>query len=226
MLIEIHSDVVCPWCWIGKRRLEQALERFVDADQVKLSFRPFQLDPTAPREAAPVIETYAAKFGGVERAREIMDRVTAVAAEVGLGYRMDIAQRANTFDAHRVLWFAAAVGDDTGDAGLQPAVKERLLQAYFSEGRDIGDHEVLVSCAADAGLDGDAVRRMLDSDEGSEQVTAELEAARRAGITAVPTFVFHPDRADAADGPNAEGFVLSGAQEPDLLLRVLERLGA
>ena len=223
MLIEIYSDVVCPWCWIGKRRLEQALERYDGAEHVTLSFRPFQLDPTAPRTASPVVEAYAAKFGGVERARQIMDRVTGIAAEVGLDYRMDIAQRANTFDAHRVLWFAAEVGAGTGDSSLQPAVKERLMRAYFSEGHDIGDHDVLVSCAVDAGLDGDAVRRMLESDEGSDQVVVELEVARQAGITAVPTFVFHPDGEPANGG--AEGFVLSGAQEPELLLRVLERLG-
>lgn len=221
MLIEIHSDVVCPWCWIGKRRLEQALERYEGADEVTLRFVPFQLDPTAPATPMPVLDAYARKFGGEVQARQIIERVTGVAAEVGLEYHLDIAQRANTFDAHRVLWFA---GRDDSPAGVQVELEERLLRAYFTEGLDIGDHEVLIACAVDAGLDGGEVRRLLGSDDGVAEVNEELAAGRRAGITAVPTFVFHP-----ADGvaPEAggEGFVLSGAQEPELLLRVLERLG-
>jgi len=217
-LIEIYSDVVCPWCWIGKRRLEQALERYDDADRVTVRYRPFQLDPTAPSTPESVVEAYARKFGGEDRAREIMGRMTGIAAEVGLDYHMDIALRANTFDAHRLLWFAV-------ESGVQADVEERLLRAYFSEGRDIGDHHVLVACAADAGLDGDAVRRMLDSGSGSDEVREELAAGRRAGITAVPTFLFHPDHANDDAESAGEGFMLSGAQEPDLLLRVLERLG-
>jgi predicted DsbA family dithiol-disulfide isomerase len=206
--VEIWSDVVCPWCYIGKRRFETAVAALDDEIDVNFVFRPYQLDPTAsPGKAQPVIEAYAKKFGGHERAQQIIDRVTAVAAENGIQFRMDRALRANTLLAHRVLWLAAATGS-------QIALKERLLQAYFIDGLDIGDPDVLANCAAEVGLDHDRVRAFLDSDEGVAEVRHELQTAAELEITAVPTFVF--------DGM----WMVPGAQEPETFVQVLRRVVA
>ena len=206
--VEIWSDVVCPWCYIGKRRFEAAVAELAGEIDVDVVFRPFQLDPTAsPGKSIPVVEAYAKKFGGPDRAAEIIDRVTAVAAESGLSFRMDRALRANTLLAHRLLWLARTTGD-------QPALKERLLQAYFIDGLDIGDPDVLADCAADVGLDRDRVRTFLDSDEGLAELREELQAATDLEITAVPTYVF--------DGR----WMVPGAQEPDTFVDVLRRVVA
>ncbi|MEP7114413.1 MAG: DsbA family oxidoreductase, partial [Ilumatobacteraceae bacterium] len=182
--VEIWSDVVCPWCYIGKRRFEEALTELDDEIDVDIVFRPYQLDPSAsPGKSGPVLEAYAKKFGGLERAREIIDHVTAVASDSGLQFRMDRALRANTLLAHRLLWLAQATGH-------QIALKERLLQAYFIDGLDIGDPDVLATCAAEIGLDHDRVRAFLDSDDGMVEVRNELQSAAEMEITAVPTFVF------------------------------------
>jgi predicted DsbA family dithiol-disulfide isomerase len=206
--VEIWSDVVCPWCYIGKRRFEMAIAELGDEIDVDIVFRAFQLDPTAsPGKAGPVIDAYAKKFGGPERAQEIIDHVTSVAAESGLEFRMDRALRANTLLAHRVLWLAESTGQ-------QVALKERLLQAYFIDGLDIGDPDVLAICAAEVGLDHDRVRTFLDSDEGLAEVREELRSATEMEITAVPTFVF--------DGK----WMVPGAQDPDTFVQVLRRVVA
>jgi predicted DsbA family dithiol-disulfide isomerase len=204
--VEIWSDIVCPWCYIGKRRFEAAVAELDDEIDVQFVFRPYQLDPTAsPGKSQPVIEAYAKKFGGPERAREIIDHVTAVAAENGIQFRMDRALRANTLLAHRLLWLAEATGH-------QIALKERLLQAYFIDGLDIGDPDVLAVCAADVGLDHDRVRAFLDSDDGVAEVRHELQKAAEMEITAVPTFVF--------DGK----WMVPGAQDPATFVQVLRRV--
>jgi predicted DsbA family dithiol-disulfide isomerase len=204
--VEIWSDVVCPWCYIGKRRFETAVAELADEIDVHVVFKPFQLDPTAsPGKAGPVLDAYAKKFGGPERAQEIIDHVTAVAADSGIQFRMDRALRANTLLAHRLLWLAQATDN-------QVALKERLLQAYFIDGLDIGDPEVLRTCAADVGLDHDRVLAFLDSDDGLAEVRDELRAAGEMEITAVPTFVF--------DGK----WMVPGAQEPDTFAQVLRRV--
>ncbi len=206
--VEIWSDVVCPWCYIGKRRFENAIAELDGEIDVDIVFRPFQLDPTAsPGKAGPVIDAYAKKFGGPERAQEIIDHVTAVAAESGLQFRMDIALRANTLLAHRVLWYAES-------KGRQLEMKERLLKAYFMDGLDIGDPDVLAMCAAEAGLDHDDVREFLDSDAGLAEVREQLRSAAELEITAVPTFVF--------DGK----WMVPGAQDPDTFVQVLRRVVA
>jgi predicted DsbA family dithiol-disulfide isomerase len=206
--VEIWSDVVCPWCYIGKRRFEAAVAELTDEVDVHVVFKPFQLDPTAsPGKAAPVLDAYAKKFGGRERAQEIIDHVTAVAAANGIQFRMDRALRANTLLAHRLLWFAQATDN-------QVALKERLLQAYFIDGLDIGDPEVLSTCAVDVGLDRDRVLAFLDTDDGVAEVVDELRAAAEMEITAVPTFVF--------DGK----WMVPGAQEPDTFVQVLRRVVA
>ncbi len=206
--VEIWSDVVCPWCYIGKRRFESAVAAVADEIDVDVVFRPYQLDPTAsPGKAGPVLDAYAKKFGGPERARQIIEHVTAVAAESGIEFRMDRALRANTLLAHRLLWLAQATHQ-------QAAMKERLLQAYFIDGLDIGDPEVLATCANDVGLDHDRVLAFLDSDDGLAEVRDELRLASELEITAVPTFVF--------DGT----WMVPGAQDPDTFVQVLRHVVA
>jgi predicted DsbA family dithiol-disulfide isomerase len=206
--VEIWSDVVCPWCYIGKRRFETAVAQVAGEIDVDIIFRPYQLDPTAsPGKAGPVIDAYARKFGGPERAREIIDHVTAIAAESGIQFRMDRALRANTLLAHRLLWFAQATGQ-------QVAIKERLLQAYFTDGLDIGQPEVLATCANEIGLDHARVLAFLGSDDGLAEVRDDLHTASEMGITAVPTFVF--------DGM----WMVPGAQDPDTFVELMRRVVA
>jgi len=203
MLVEIYSDVVCPWCYIGKRRFEAALQRFEGRDDVTIVYKPFQLDPRAPTEPTPVIDAYARKFGGPDEAIRIIERVTEAAAPEGLDFHLDIAQRANTFDAHRLLAYAH-------ERGRQADMKERLLQAYFVEGKNVADHDQLADLAADVGLDRAEVAAYLASDEGVNELRDELRDSVERGITAVPTFVF------------AGLWSVPGAQDPDTMLRVLE----
>lgn len=215
MRVEIWSDVVCPWCYIGKRRFETAVQKVMDDPDVDLDlevvYRPYQLDPTAPHGASqPVAEAYAKKFGGPERAAQILSHVTAVAAESGIEFRMDRALRANTLTAHRVIWFAG----QQGDPALQSSVKERLLQAYFTDGADIGDPDVVVDCAVEAGLDRDAITALLAGDGGLGEVREELAQAAAHGITAVPTYV--------VDGQ----WAIPGAQDVEVFERVLRKLAA
>jgi len=206
VLVEVWSDVVCPWCYIGKRRFEAALDRFDGADEVEIVFRPFQLDPTAPVGATtPVSEVYARKFGGPDEARRVIGHVTSVAAESGLEFHLEKAQRANTLDAHRVLWFAE-------ERGCQAEVKERLLRAYFVDGENVGDRDTLARIAAESGLDEDEVADMLDSTAGVGEVREQMAIAASLGITAVPTYVI--------DGK----WSIPGAQDPETFLRVLEKL--
>jgi predicted DsbA family dithiol-disulfide isomerase len=209
--VEIWSDVVCPWCYIGKRRFERALAEVADEIDVRSVYRPYQLDPSAPPGGStPVAEAYARKFGGPERAAQIIDHLTGIAAADGLEFRMDRALRANTLLAHRLLWL-------TAPTGYQPALKERLLQAYFIDGLDVGDPEVLVRCAADVGLDPDAVAGFLASDDGVAEVRDQLASAAEQEITAVPTYVFRIPGRDT-------GWVVPGAQDSDVFVQVLRRL--
>ena len=201
--IDIYSDVVCPWCYIGKRRFEQALAGF--DGQVTVTYRPFQLDPDTPRGPRPLLDWLGPKFGGEARARQITGHTTRVAAEDGIEMHFDRALIANSFDAHRLIWFATR-------AGAGPAVVEALHRAHFTDGQDIGSPDVLTSVAADAGLDAATVRAFLDSAEGVEEVRAAVEDAYQLGIHSVPTFVF------------AGTYAVSGAQDPAQLLAVLEEV--
>ena len=206
MQVEIWSDVVCPWCYIGKRRFEKAAAELAGEVDLQVVYRAYQLDPTAsPGAATPVIQAYAKKFGGPERAAQIIEHVSTVAAGEGLEFRMDRALRANTLLAHRLLWVAEGLG-------AQVALKERLLRAYFCDGLDVGDPEVLAACAADVGMPTDRVRAFLDSDDGTVQVLEQLRAAADAEITAVPTFVL--------DGK----WAIPGAQDPETFVTVIRRL--
>ena len=208
--VEIWSDIVCPWCYIGKRRFERALGELDGELDVEVVYRPFQLDPTAsPGTSMPVAEAYARKFGGPEQARAVIDRVTAMAHEAGIEFRMDRALRANTLLAHRLLWLA-----EPPCPIPQAALKERLLRAYFIDGLDIGDPEVLADCAADVGFDRDEILEFVDGDAGAAEVAAMLRQATDAGITAVPTYVI--DRR----------WAIPGAQDPEVFVQVLRRFAA
>jgi len=209
MKVEIWSDVVCPWCYIGKRRFEAALSRFPHRDEVTVEWRSFQLDPTAasgaPGEGPDYADRLARKYG-TDRAgaQEMLDSMTATAAAEGLTLRFDRAVAANTFHAHQVIHLAA-------ERGVQDAVKERLLRAYFTEGEPVGDRAALVRLAGEAGLDAAEVDRALQTGEPAAAVRADEEEARALGIGGVPFFVV-----DCRYG-------VSGAQPPEALLEVLER---
>ncbi len=206
MQIEIFSDVVCPWCYIGKRRLEQALSTFPHAAEVTITYRSYQLDPTAPRRSDQTVEQHlATKYGRtLDEARQMNQRVSDIAATVGLDFRLADAQRGNTFDAHRLLQLAAA-------RGLQAELKERLMKAYFTEGTLISDHDQLAALAVEIGLDGAEVGAVLAGDDYADDVRADLALARGFGITGVPFFVV--DRT----------YGVSGAQEAATLTDVLQR---
>lgn len=212
MKVEIFSDVVCPWCAIGKARFETAVAQFEaeGGEPVEVVWRPFQLDPAASSTGTPVLDVYAKKFGGLEKAEQITAHVTAVAATVGWSFNFDIAKRANTFDAHRLLAFA----HDVGGPSVQGQVKDALLRAYFTEGRNVGEIDELAAIGLACGLDGEGVRSMLSSGDYVGSTREEMDRAVELGISAVPSFVF-----------NGVG-VLPGAQEPEQFLRVLRRLSA
>ena len=206
MQIEIWSDVVCPWCYIGKRRLEKALDDFPHADDVEIVYRSFQLDPSAP--VVPT-ETVAASLGrkyggGPEAGRAMIDRVEAVAAEEGLLFRHHQALRVNTVDAHRLLHLALA-------EGKQAELKEALLSAYFIETENVADHDTLVRIATGVGLDEARVREVLQSKEYADEVEADIRQAAAFGATGVPFFVI--DRK----------YGISGAQPAEVFSQTLER---
>ena len=205
MHVEIWSDIACPWCFVGKRRFEAALERFEHRDAVTVTWRSFELDPEAPVERTGERAAHlAAKYGTtVERAREMERQMTETAAGDGLAIDFESARSGNTFDGHRLVHLAAA-------HGLQDTMKERLLSAYLEQGELISDHATLARLAAEIGLPEDEVRDTLASDRYADEVRADERTAFELGINAVPFFVI--DRAIGA----------SGAHPPDALLRMLE----
>ena len=203
--VEIWSDIACPWCYVGKRRFEAALAEFEHRDEVRVTWRSFELDPSAPREregdrAAHLAEKYGTTR---ERADEMHRHMTDVAAKDGLEFRFDIARDGNTFDAHRLLHLAAA-------HGAQDALKERLFRAHFTEGELPADHETLERLAVEVGLPADEVREVLATDRYATDVRADESTATALGITAVPFFVV--DRAIGA----------VGAQPSEVLRELLE----
>jgi|SRR3954447_26206917 predicted DsbA family dithiol-disulfide isomerase len=181
--IDIVSDAICPWCYIGKRQLERAL---VILRQEGLDFsvhwNPFQLNPDMPKEGRDRAEYRAWKFGSAEKAAALDQRITEAAAGVGLEFRTDLMKRTpNTIDAHRLIWFAGQHGD-------QNAAMEAVFKAYFVEGRDIGDAAVLADCAAEAGLPRQEVVAFLAGDLAEPEMRAADQAAREAGVNGVPSF--------------------------------------
>ena len=202
--MEVFSDVVCPWCYIGKRRLEEALAGFDHTDQVAVTYRSFQLDPSSPDTSELGLDDMLAhKYGrSIEQARAMNDHVSTIAASVGLDFRLDIARPANTFRAHRLIHHAA-------DHGLANELTERLMRGYFCEGVRVGEREDLLRLAVEVGLDAAGAADVLDSDAYADDVRADFDLARQFGATGVPFFVF--DRK----------YGISGAQESALFTEVL-----
>jgi len=207
--IDIWSDVVCPWCYIGKRKFESALANLGDEIAVNVTYRAYQLDPTAsPGKTEPVRGVYERKFGGPEQADRIISHVSSVAADAGLEFRMDDAQRANTLLAHRLIWRAGQPDSPIA----QSDVKELLLASYFTNGKNIGEPDELATLMETLGAHRDEVIQFLESDDGVDEVQGELAGASQLGITAVPTYV-------------VEGqWSIPGAQEAETFERVLRRL--
>jgi predicted DsbA family dithiol-disulfide isomerase len=204
LTVEIWSDVVCPWCYIGKRRFEAAVAQF--PHEVEYTWRSFELDPSAPptREHGAT-EHLAAKYGmSLDQARASHAQMTELAAQEGLEYHFDKARGGNSFDAHRLIHLAAA-------HGRQDEAKERLMRAYFTEGVAIGDRDALVALAADIGLDPDEARAVLDGDAYADAVRDDETLAHRIGINAVPFFVLN------------RRYGVSGAQPAEILVQALEK---
>ena len=206
LAVDVVSDVVCPWCYIGKRKLETALAELRTREpglEIAVRWHPFQLNPEMPANGIPRATYLAAKFGGTAGATEIYSRVRSVGAEVGIPFAFErIALQPNTLQAHRLIAWAQRRGDldATGD------LVERLFHAYFVEGRLVGDRDELARIAASAGFDAAEVRALLESGEGSDEVAAEDREAREAGIQGVPFFIFNG------------GIAVSGAHDPPTLL--------
>jgi predicted DsbA family dithiol-disulfide isomerase len=206
MQVEIWSDVVCPWCFIGKRRFEDALSRFPHAAEVEVVWRSFELDPSAPfSHGVDNAARLAGKYGvSRDEAEGMLERMTRVADDEGLSFRLDLARSGRTFDAHRLLHLAAR-------CGLQHPLKEALLSAYQEKGQHIADPDVLTAVAVEVGLDPEDVSDVLGSDLYSDEVRADENVAHQLGVQGVPFFVF--DRR----------YAVSGAQSSDVLLDALQR---
>ena len=205
--VDVWSDIACPWCYVGKRRLEAALAGFPHRENVTIVWHAFELDPAAPavRDASQsYAERLAKKYGtGVARANEMLQTMTATAAKDGLDFHFERVQAGNTFDAHRLIHLAQ-------ERGKQDAVKERMLRAYMTEGEPIGDRDALVRLAVEAGLDAEEAHTTLATDAYAADVRADEEQARALGISGVPFFVIG-------------GYGVSGAQPADALRSVLTR---
>ncbi|MBP7066030.1 DsbA family oxidoreductase [Ferrovibrio sp.] len=207
MRIEIVSDVICPWCYIGKRRLEKAMAQRPDIE-FEIGWRPFQLNPDMPKEGADRKSYLEAKFGGPERAKGIYARVAAEGANEGIAFDFERIKRTpNTLAAHSLLRWAL-------ETGVQYDLKERLFQAYFLHGRDIGNHDVLADLAGLSGMDAALVKQKLDQGLDADTIQAEDQMAREMGITGVPFFIVE------------RRFGLVGAQPADALLQVIDKAAA
>jgi predicted DsbA family dithiol-disulfide isomerase len=202
--IDVVSDVVCPWCFIGKRRLEAALELVPDV-AVAINWRPYFLNPWIPREGIDRQTYLETKFGSVERYAVIAERVVAAAALEGLLYASDaISRQPNTLDCHRLILWSRSATDPAN-------MKQRLMELYFSEGADLTDPKTLIQAAIDCGMDGDLVRRLLASDADVDRIEGEANAAKEAGIDGVPCFIF------------GGSTIVTGAQSPEYLASAIER---
>jgi predicted DsbA family dithiol-disulfide isomerase len=203
MKIDIISDTICPWCFIGKRRLEKALAARPQPD-VKISWRPFQLNPEMPREGMDRQSYLAAKFGGADRASRQYGRIEEAGASEGIAFRFDgIRRTPNTVDSHRLVQFA-------GEHGRQDAVVEGLFRAYFIEGRDVGDVATMVEIAEAAGLPAAETEAFLKGDGRRDDVLAADQEVRMLGVTGVPCFII-------------EGkYAVSGAQSPEVFFQIFD----
>ncbi|MFE3456169.1 DsbA family oxidoreductase [Nocardiopsis aegyptia] len=206
MRVDVWSDIVCPWCFIGKRRLEAALERFEHAGRVELVWHSYQLDPGFPRgRSEPVYASLAARMGAsTEQVRAMTEQVAVVAAKEGLDYDLAGALMVNTLDAHRLVHLARR-------SGLDGAVMDRLLLAQLVQARDLSDAETLVELVAQVGVDARAARRVLEGEDFADQVRQEADQARRLGASGVPFFVM------------GGAFGVSGAQPVEALVSALDK---
>ncbi|MFQ5984786.1 MAG: DsbA family oxidoreductase [Alphaproteobacteria bacterium] len=201
--VDVFSDVICPWCFVGKRRLERAL-KMRPGLKTRVRWRPFQLNPDMPPEGSDREAYLVAKFGSAGQTRQVYEAVAEAGEAEGIGFAFDRIKRTpNTLNAHRLIRFAA-------EAGTQERVVELLFRRYFEEGGDVGDPDLLAETGAEAGLDAGAVRAHLASGDGIEAVRAEDALARRMGITGVPCFI--------VDGR----YAIAGAHAPEVLLRLFD----
>ena len=203
MQIDIYSDIVCPWCYVGKRRLERALTSV--GHDVQVTWRPFQLNPTMPKEGMDRHVYLDAKFGGAEARRALEVRVAKAGEADGIVFAFDrIARTPNTFDAHRIIWFA-------GQQGCQDEVVEALFHSYFTKGREIGSVNSMAEIASGCGLNREEVERLLASDRAVQEVRAEEATGHQLGIRGVPYFVLNGS------------ISISGAQPPDIFVSALQQ---
>lgn len=208
--IDIVSDVMCPWCYIGKKRFERALETLDPDVEIDISWRPFQLDPTLPPEGKDRDTYLADKFGGIERARQLYRNIEQAGQGEGIPFRFDsIAVSPNTLDAHRLIRWSQTAGD-----GVQGRVVERLFELYFLEGANIGDHAVLIEVARECGMDTAIVQTLLASDSDREAVTREITLAQQMGVTGVPCFILQ------------NKYAIMGAQDPKTIADAIRQLAA
>jgi|SRR5579862_149055 len=202
--VDVVSDVVCPWCYIGKRRLEAAQTLTADI-ALDINWRPYFLNPWIPREGIDRQTYLETKFGSAERYNVIAERITAAAAMEGLAYHPEkMSRQPNTLDCHRLILWSRGVTDPG-------RMKQRLMELYFAEGADLSDPKVLIQAAVDCGLDGDLVRRLLASDADVDRIENEANSAKEAGIDGVPCFVF------------GGSVIVTGAQSPEYLANAIER---
>ncbi len=201
--IDVISDAVCPWCFVGKRKLEAALAESADKN-IAVRWRPFQLDPTIPPEGLDRQAYMRAKFGDDARLAEAHARLKTLGAEVGIKFDFGAIQRSpNTLDAHRLIRWA-------GESGVEDVLVERLFSAYFERGFDIGDRNVLAQIAEECGMSGEHVKRRFAEEGDVAEVRAEIERAHQVGVNGVPFFIF------------ANKFAVSGAQSADVLARAMK----
>jgi predicted DsbA family dithiol-disulfide isomerase len=201
--VDVFSDVICPWCYIGKRRLEKAIA--AHRHEVRVRWLPFQLNPQVPKEGISRREYRIKKFGSWERSQELDARVVAVGKEEGIHFAFEKIERTpNTLDAHRVIWLAEK-------QGVQDAVVEALFRAYFTDGRDISNRQTLIDVVAEAGLDRNRAEAVLNSDEGTEAMKEVEELSRRFRVEGVPFFIVN------------NKITLSGAQQPEAFLEAFAK---
>jgi predicted DsbA family dithiol-disulfide isomerase len=204
LAVEVISDVICPWCYVGKKRLERAIAAF-EGHQVRVRWLPFQLNPTMPKEGISRKEYRIRKFGSWERSLELDAKLVAVGETESIDFAFDRIERTpNTVDAHRLIWLS-------GQQGCQGAVVESLFVAYFTEGRDITNRQTLIEVVADVGLDRQLTETMLNSNEGFDELKEAEELSRRHRVGGVPFFIINNE------------ITLSGAQQPDAFLDVFEQ---
>jgi predicted DsbA family dithiol-disulfide isomerase len=208
MTIDVYADIACPWCYVGRARLKNALEERPDVD-VSLRWRPFQLQPDMPAEGRDFRTVLERKFGSWGRAERMFERIQEMGGEDGLTFNFDVIEVApNTADAHRlVLWAEENEGQDGGDA-----MATALFRAYFTEGRNVSAREVLAECAAEAGFDAEVARTMLDGDDYADAVRESQQQAQRRGVTGVPCYVFNDEQA------------VTGAQPTEVFLEAFDAI--